>query len=115
MKLISMVDFVLKQTKSCESVDLIDFLETRDLELSRIEKYAKFLKQRLELWMLIGEEKLFKELYEIINKQSPVTQIKKRPSGTMVINLNRPHTISDLIHYNLTLTSTAIKQIGLYA
>ncbi len=53
MKLISMTDFILEQTKSFESADLLDFLHTRESSLIKIENYAKFLKTPLNLGMFV--------------------------------------------------------------
>ena len=64
MKLIPMTDFVLEQTTSFEAADKLDFLEVREMILSRIEKYAKFLKQHLKLEMFVpcdNEGELFDE------------------------------------------------------
>jgi hypothetical protein len=53
-KLISMVDFVLEQSKiGIEPQSLTAQMESRDAKFNKIVNYANFLKQPLELWMFV--------------------------------------------------------------
>ena len=51
--LISMTDFVLEQEITIEVQSLTDQWELRSTKFHRIQAYAKFLKQPLELWMFV--------------------------------------------------------------
>lgn len=96
MKLIKMTDFVLS-----------DKIKTQ-IEMIR---YAKFVKQKCNKEMFIGDKALF-EGFNILQKE-----------GNEVIYLNEDvwfykgdlndYTIESLIRYKLTLTQHAIKQLGL--
>lgn len=159
-----MTDFVMEQTKSFEAVDLLDHLEIRDLVLSRIEKYAKFLKQPLKLGMFIpcdedgnvleeprtccssrecgcmgmpynydsqeGIDKYFEAKKRVLFEgfhYNPGKVLRECPSiSNGLIHVfwfdnitqlwsksNNVNTVEDLTKYNLTLTPTSIKQLGL--
>ena len=124
MKLISMTDFVLEQYEQCIS------------STGRTYNYAMFLKQPLELWMFIPcdeegnvleEKSIFNTTDEdyIFNSDDfdKYQQAKERClfEGFEFIeslklincNLNEFKKIEDLVKYDLQLTKTAIKQLGL--
>jgi hypothetical protein len=118
-----MTDFVLEHSMSNKTI-----LN----RYSRINNYAKFLKQPLELWMFIPcdengnvlEYKFIDDEYHVENrindtKYDEYQQAKERcyfnkcnlrDSQEIVEYLE---TIEDLVKYNLQLTPTAIKQLGL--
>ena len=93
--LIGMTDFVLEQIPKCE----ID-KEIMSYNLFILfEKYANFLKQPPQQWMFDKEDErcLFDD-YSLEYSEALVKHFKK---------------IEDLVQYNLRITPTALKQIGL--
>lgn len=126
-KLISMTDFVVSDKVKSQ----LEYVDAYKL----IRNYAHFLKQPLELWMfvpcdenenILEEPKLFKsEDCEEQNKTitdirfKQYQQAKERclfegfSEKDAKIALFANETTEDLIEFNLTLTQTAIKQIGL--
>ena len=138
MKLISMTDFVLEQTKINQFRDDCEFAYP-------VRKYAKFLKQPLQLWMFVPCDenenvleapqlyfeggakeylKLQKEyqqakercLFEgfIFDFESKYTYYLKLEKGiSFSIHKKIESNIEYCIKYNLQLTQTAIKQLNL--
>jgi len=131
MKLISMTDFVLEQTMKQNTTNTFRFCNC--------EKYANFLKQHLELWMFVPcdedgnvleEPKLYKEwlnsrvstsdFNEIILLQE-YQQAKERclfngfnETIQQLKNLIKIKiTVENIVKYNLQLTKTAEKLIGM--
>jgi len=147
MKLISMTDFVLKQKSREYSITAF----------SEVLKYAKLLKQNLELWMFVpcdddgnvleepninkfykgdeyyrkyeiyqqAKERCLFEYFEVQNTKDWIefyggirVYIPSNDLGNMVSVVFRESEpmnkiIEDLVKYNLQLTQTAQKQIGL--
>jgi len=133
MRLIGMTDFVLEQKDSYYNQRFF-----------KIEKYANFLKQPLELWMFVPcdedgnvlEEDLFKNNPKLSTlksyKRIEYQQAKERclfegfsfdredddlwyfsTNDFFLIGVDKSKTIEYLIEYNLQLTKTAEKLIGL--
>jgi hypothetical protein len=132
--LISMTDFVLKQIKS-----------KSNYKIEKIDNYANFLKQPLELWMFIpcdliqgkivilneennhyqqAKERCLFDGFEIIKQNFSGKDYRLvRNKDTYVFfydkiknkweQVNDYKTIESLVFYNLTITATALKQIGL--
>ena len=94
--LISMVDFVLEQSRIVEESE--NFLIFKR-SFCKIENYAHFLKQPLELWMF--DENDERCLFESENKYCFETILLCKK------------TIEDITNFNFKLTKTALKQIGL--
>jgi len=67
MKLIPMTDFVLEKDVKFEASDEMDYLNTRELDLVKIIKYANFLKRKLELGMFVPCDKDDVPLPQIFN------------------------------------------------
>lgn len=108
MNLISTTDFVLGQKN-----------KYRDQEYSElVYEYAKFLKQPLEIWMFVpmnqAKEKCFFEGFELVLQNDFFYTIYRRADGcSILLEKLGDRTIESLIQYELKLTLTAIKQIGL--
>ena len=127
MKLISMTDFVLKEHK-----------KTNWNSYNLIVNYANFLKQSLELWMFVAcylrdgiwipytKETLLNTM-ELFNEWEQAKgrclfdgfEYDNRMEYWHDSNISfdeefcENKKIEDIVSYNLTLTPTAIKQIGL--
>ena len=116
--LISMTDYIIQQHEQCIS------------STGRTYNYAKFLKQPLELWMFIPCDEdgnvlqvpIFKNTLNSDKHHSlweEYRQAKERclfeelseKDAKFVLHANE--NIEDLIEFNLQLTQTAIKQLGL--
>lgn len=122
-RLISMTDFVLEQ-------DITDVKKRNS-----IVNYANFLKQKLELWMFVpcklvegvwvpikGKENHFirKELDEfreadkiVLFEGFEIDIFGYAYNGEIIIVFPSSDTIEDYVGYDLELTPTAKKQIGL--
>ena len=126
MKLISMTDFVLEQVQIKQSTS--EFKEV-------IAKYAKLLKQPLELWMIVPCDEngnileepnsnkftmdnvqsfdIFREqlyYYQQAKERCLFDEFSEK-DAKFVLFANE--TIEDLIEFNPQLTKNAIKQFGL--
>ena len=165
MKLISMTDFVLNQKQS-ESFNEKTFINEALISLEKIRNYANFLRQPLELEMLIpcdedgdildepedyevrlpnmmteyndevyrykqAKEKVLFEGFDLnqkdLSKLENIFCLTKeyfqitfftKEKGCFIDNLKTNKTceiktIEDLIEYDLQITESAIKQIGL--
>lgn len=132
MKLISMTDFVLEQNKNLQWTDN-DNLQT-------IINYAEFLKQPLELWMVVPCDEngniledpdiYGEESEELDNYRKEFQQAKERclfegfyvkdgivftPGNIVMVqkSLLEKITVENILGYGYKLTQTAIKQLGL--
>lgn len=132
-RLISMTDFVLEQVK--RKVSVISHMIC-------IEDYANFLKQKLELYMFVPckfidgvwvvledppknvdennldwqieyQEAKDRVLFEGFEKDNSFVTHGNHSSFFYPISCLHEQTIEDLVKYNLELTQTAKKQIGL--
>ena len=135
MKLISMTDFVLEQIKESTGLEKVGGV---GIALSRIHKYANFLKKPLTLGMFvpcdeegnvlenpietIGGVELYTEIYQQAKervlfkgfemyKGNPYNHYKAR--AVVKDYIEEGWTIEKIIHWDLDLTKIAIKQLGL--
>lgn len=132
MKLISMTDFVLEQTKINQFRDDCEFAYP-------VRKYANFLKQPLALWMFIpcdDNENVLEQCDDICScecdKIKAFRKAKERclfegfecqkqggeylvkfGNEPVWVNWNNSKTIENLARLKPKLTQTAIKQLGL--
>jgi hypothetical protein len=122
-KLISMVDFVLEQSKIhiCGKNGRINFS-------NKVIKYATFLKQPLKLGMFvpcdeIDESLNYGEIKQSVIEGTETWDIWENAKDRVLFDGFDEHqakltcelyyTIEDLINFNLTLTASAIKQFEL--
>lgn len=86
------------------------------------DPYSKFLKQPLEIWMFVScdemekaKERCLFEGFIIYSENDFYFSIYRCLDGftTLIDKKNNDKTIESLVKYNLQLTPTAIKQIGL--
>ena len=127
MKLISMTDFVLEQTNKITN----EWSEDDQIRLlDKISNYANFLKQPLKLEMFVtcvdnevfnysmhgnkehfeqAKQKVLFEGFQYCEKSNTVRNQVFIFSKQMIKEL----TIEDLVEYDLTLTESAIKKLGL--
>jgi len=125
MKLISMTDFVLEQEQPT-------YLEKEEFEdvFYKIHNYAKFLKQPLELRMFVPCDENGNVLRDGVNWNKKFYQKAQErvlfegfkvkgdfwlSNGELYIDEEfcENKTIEDLIDFDVTLTLTALKQLGL--
>jgi hypothetical protein len=122
MKLISMVDFVLADKYAGSPINTN-------------KKYANFLKQPLELWMFVpcdDDGNVLEEIKPYQDNYFKYQQAKERclfdgfefekqkdyyiitlNGNGLWVSWNKSKKIENLIEFNLQLTPTALKQIGL--
>lgn len=125
--LIGMTDFVMQESSNR---DIVSFAQ-------KVYDYANFMSQKLELWMFVPcklvdgvwvaleEKKPFQDnyfefqeakkrcLFEDFEMDNSFVTHKSHNSFFYPISCLHEQTIEDLIKYNLELTKTAQKQIGL--
>jgi len=133
MKLISMTDFVLEQEQPT-------YLEKEEFEdvYYKIHNYANFLKKPLELGMFVpcdengdilrdgvnwnkkfyqkAQERVLFEGFEVKKNDRWTTFFYKKEFFTSFTSFSyifKNKTIEDLIDFDVTLTLTALKQLGL--
>lgn len=126
MKLISMTDFVLGQTKYIETADF----RTANIPLNKIHKYAKFLKQPLELGMFVPTDENGNFLWDEANWNKNFYQRAKervlfegfKVKGDFWLSNRELYideefcenkTVEDLIDFDVTLTPNALKLLEL--
>jgi len=132
-KLIGMTDFVLEQWYP-ENLEKEEFEDV----YYKIHKYANFLKQPLELWMLVPCDKYgnpykyddntghnaydreYREAKErclfanlSADKVNDYYFIERDKKYVFALGLDNLRIVEDLVKYNLQLTPTAQKQIGI--
>ncbi|MBQ0140396.1 MAG: hypothetical protein KBT36_14015 [Kurthia sp.] len=100
MKLISMTDFVLEMVKQTE-------IKTYEWYFLKVFDYAQFIKHTLTLDMFIGDKALFEGFY--LNDG----YVCFKDGFIDVVEDIELYTIEDLLEYELTLTSYAIKLLRL--
>jgi hypothetical protein len=133
MKLISMTDFVLEQEQPT-------YLEKEEFEdvFYKIHNYANFLKKPLEICMFVpcdengdilrdgvnwnkkfyqkAQERVLFEGFEVKKNDRWTTFFYKKEFFTSFTSFSyifKNKTIEDLIDFDVTLTLTALKQLGL--
>ena len=137
MKLISMTDFVLEQKEKLKNSEQGFNIEKYDFIIN-VCNYAKFLKQPLEQWMFApcdengnilldgvnwnkkfyqkAQERVLFEGFKVKKNDRWTTFFYKKEFFTSFTSFSyifKNKTIEDLIDFDVTLTQTAIKQLGL--